>query len=34
MEVAQQIIDMCLENGKDWFLMHEFTDIALYDLHP
>ena len=32
MEVAQQIIDMCLENGKDWFLMHEFTDIALYDL--
>ena len=32
MEIVEQINQICLETNNEWFLNHQFTKIALYDL--
>jgi len=32
MEIIKQIKQICLETDNEWFLSHEFTKIAIYDL--
>ena len=32
MEIVEQIKQVCLETDNEWFLTHDFTKIALYDL--
>jgi hypothetical protein len=32
MEIVEQITQICIETDNEWFLTHQFTKIALYDL--
>ena len=32
MEIVEQIKEICIETNNDWFLTHDFTQIALCDL--